>query len=50
MTIKFGAAGIGGVKEAISNLEEYHSFGLKSCEIAFTYGVYIKKEDARKIG
>lgn len=51
MPIKFGPAGIGGVKEAVSNLEEYHRLGLKACEIAFTYGVYIKRqEDAEKIG
>ncbi|MCK4552590.1 TIM barrel protein [Candidatus Pacearchaeota archaeon] len=51
MTIKFGPAGLGGVKQAISNLEMYHKLGLKACEIAFTYGVYIKKkEDAVKIG
>lgn len=49
--IRFGPAGLGGVKEAISNLEKYHKLGLKACEIAFTYGVYIKnKEDAEKIG
>jgi deoxyribonuclease-4 len=49
--IKFGPAGLGGVNEAVSNLEEYHKLGLKACEIAFTYGVYIKnKEDAEKIG
>lgn len=51
MPIKFGPAGIGGVKDAISNLEKYHDLGLKACEIAFTYSVYIKnKEDAIKIG
>ena len=51
MPVKFGPAGLGGVKEAISNLEKYQSLGLKACEIAFTYGVYIKrKEDALKIG
>ncbi len=49
--IKFGPAGLGGVKEAIGNLERYASLGLKSCEIAFTYGIYIKhKEDAVRIG
>ncbi len=49
--IKFGPAGLGGVNEAISNLEMYHKLGLKACEIAFTYGVYIKrKEDTLKIG
>ncbi len=51
MTIKFGPAGLGGVKQAIDNLEMYHKLGLKACEIAFTYGVYIKdKKDAIKIG
>ena len=50
MSIIFGPAGLGSVKEAISNLEEYYKLGLKACEIAFTYGVYIKKkEDAEKI-
>jgi len=49
--IRFGPAGIGKVKEAISNLEMYHKLGLRTCEIAFTYGIYIKeKEDAIKIG
>ena len=49
--IKFGPAGLGGVKEAISNLEKYKSLGIKACEIAFTYGVYIKnKGDAIAIG
>lgn len=51
MPIKFGPAGLGGVKDAISNLKEYKTLGLKACEIAFTYGIYIKKkEDALKIG
>jgi deoxyribonuclease-4 len=51
MSIKFGPAGLGGVREAILNLEKYHELGLKACEIAFTYGVYIKNEkDAKAIG
>ncbi len=51
MAIKFGPAGIGGVKEAVFNLQRFHNLGLKACEIAFTYGAYIKnKEDALKIG
>ena len=51
MTIRFGPAGLGGVKEAISNLEHYSQLGLRACEIAFTYGVYIKnKVDAITIG
>lgn len=50
-TIKFGPAGLGPVKEAISNLKEFHHLGLKTCEIAFTYGAYIKeKKDALEIG
>ncbi len=50
-TIRFGPAGIGPVKDAISNLEMFHKLGFKSCEIAFTYGPYIKeKEDAIAIG
>ncbi len=50
MTIKFGPAGLGPVKDAISNLERYKSFGFKACEIAFTYSAYIKKDDAVRIG
>jgi len=51
MSIRFGPAGLGGVKEAEKNLEHYSQLGLKACEIAFTYGVYIKnKEDAVRIG
>jgi len=49
--IKLGPAGLGGVKAAIDNLQKLHDKGLSACEIAFTYGVYIKnKEDAEKIG
>lgn len=49
--IKFGPSGLGPVKDAIANLKDFHRLGLKACEIAFTYGVYIKKkEDALKIG
>lgn len=51
MKISFGPSGLGGVKEAIKNLEKFHELGLKACEISFTYGPYIKtKEDAKKIG
>ncbi len=50
-TIKFGPAGIGSVKDAISNLENFHKLGFRVCEIGFTYGAYIKKEkDAVAIG
>lgn len=50
MTIKFGPAGLGPVKTAEQVLEGYAKLGLKACEIAFTYSVYIKKEDAVRIG
>ncbi len=51
MAIKFGPAGLGGIKEAEKVLEAYYKIGLKACEIAFTYGIYIKnKEDALRIG
>ena len=51
MPVKFGPSGLGGVKEAISNLEKYKALGFTACELAFTYGAYIKKkEDAEKIG
>ena len=49
MPIKFGPAGLGSVKEAARNLEEYHRLGLRACEIAFTYGVYIKEKDKKEI-
>ena len=49
--IIFGSAGLGGVKEAEGVLEDFSRRGIKSCEIAFTYGVYIKDEaDAKRIG
>ncbi len=49
--IKFGPGGLGPVKEAVKNLERFYGAGLRACEVEFTYGPYIKKEeDARKIG
>ncbi|MFW5872162.1 MAG: TIM barrel protein [bacterium] len=48
--IRFGPSGLGGKKDAIKNLEKMHEAGLKACEIAFTYGVYLKKDDAIEIG
>ena len=47
--MRLGTAGLGGVKEAVSNLHEYAKLGLKACEIAFTYGVYIKETDKKDI-
>lgn len=43
--IRFGPAGLGPVKDAIETLEEYHTLGFRACEIAFTYGAYIKNKD-----
>jgi len=49
--IRFGPAGLGPVKDAIENLKMYHKLGLRACEIAFTYGAYIKdKKKAIEIG
>ncbi len=51
VNFKIGPAGLGGINEAIDNLHIFHKNKLSACEIAFTYGVYIKKqEDAEKIG
>jgi deoxyribonuclease IV len=49
MVIKFGPAGLGPVKDSVKNLEKYHKLGITACEIAFTYGPYIKEEDAPAI-
>jgi len=49
MPTRFGPAGLGGVKEAVSNLREYARLGLRACEIAFTYGVYIKEKQKKEI-
>jgi deoxyribonuclease-4 len=49
--IKAGPAGLGPVKDAIETLEDYKSKGITACEIAFTYGAYIKeRKDAENIG
>ena len=48
--IRFGPAGLGGAKEAISNLQMYKEKGISACEIAFTYGIYLKEADAIEIG
>ncbi len=57
MPIIFGPAGLGPVKTAVEVLEQYHKLGLRACEIAFTYSVYIKpaecaaiKEKAQTLG
>ena len=50
MTIKFGPAGLGPSDTAEKVLESYQKLGLRTCEIAFTYNVYIKPDDALRIG
>ena len=50
MVIRFGPSGIGGKDEAINVLEEYSKVGLRACEVAFTYGVYLDKKSAEEIG
>jgi len=48
--IKFGPGGLGGAKEAEKNLEKMAKAGLTACEISFVHSVYLKKEDAKRIG
>lgn len=51
MVLRIGPAGLGPVKTALATLDLYHAQGFRACEIAFTYGAYIKHEkDARAIG
>ena len=50
MNLRFGPAGLGPVKTALNTLEKYNKIGIKACEIAFTYNVYIKEKDAETIG
>lgn len=48
MAIRIGPSELGGVDEAVKNLERFHELGFKACEIEFTYGVYIKKDKDNK--
>jgi deoxyribonuclease-4 len=49
--IKFGPAGIGGIKEAPFALQKYKEFGIKAAEIPFTYQIWIKdKNTGSRIG
>ncbi len=48
--IKIGPTGIGPVKDAVGNLEEYKKLGFSCCEVLFTYEVYMDKGDAKIIG
>ena len=47
--VKFGPGGLGPVKDAVKNLEEFYGLGLRGCEVEFTYGPYIKSEEDAKI-
>lgn len=46
--IRFGPAGIGGEKEAVSNLKKFAEKGINACEIPFTYQIYIKDKKVMK--
>jgi len=51
MKLRIGPSGLGSVKDAEKRLEQIKEAGLSACEIAFTYGVYVKHdEDAIAIG
>jgi deoxyribonuclease IV len=50
MELRIGPSGLGGKNEAIANLERYAKLGLKVCELAFTYSVYLDKKSAEIIG
>jgi len=50
MEVKFGPSGLGGKEDAISHLEVFAKKGLKACEVAFVYGVYLDKKSAEEIG
>lgn len=50
MQILLGPAGLGGVKEATKNLQSFTKLGLNACEVSFTHSVYLKNQDAVKIG
>ncbi|MBS3078822.1 TIM barrel protein [Candidatus Pacearchaeota archaeon] len=48
-SIRFGPAGLGGVKEAVENLEKFAKLGLLACEIEFVRQIYIKDKDCQSI-
>lgn len=49
MKISIGPSGLGSVKEAEGNLEEFKELGFGNCEVDFTYQVYMNKEQAEKV-
>ncbi len=48
--IRFGPAGIGGMRQAPKNLERYHKQNLSAAEIPFTYQVWMNNNQAKEIG
>lgn len=48
--IIFGPTGLGGVREAEENLRAIKKEGLGACEVLFVRSIYIKKDDALRIG
>ncbi|MAG11042.1 endonuclease IV [Candidatus Pacearchaeota archaeon] len=50
MSIRFGLAGIGPVRDIEKTFAEFAGVGIRAAEISFTHGTYIKKkEDALKV-
>ena len=49
MIIKIGSSWLGWIKKSIENLHFLNKNKIKACEIAFTYSIYIKKEDTKEI-
>jgi deoxyribonuclease IV len=50
MKIKIGPSGFGSSKDAEEIINEFKRVGFSNSEIAFTHSVYMKKEDAIKVG
>ena len=48
MTVRIGPAGIGPIKEIAETFAKYKKLGIKTAEIPFTYGVFIKEERHKK--
>jgi deoxyribonuclease IV len=48
--IRFGPGGLGPAKEATGNLVDFSKKGINACEVEFVYSVYLKEEEAKKIG
>ena len=50
MKISIGPSGLGSVEASEDNLKEFKEIGFGNCEVAFTYSVYMNKEQAERIG